>query len=97
MQHENPAKIKYHIHNPVHWKPFLTIPNADDTADEAWKSKLGVFYNFKNLFPPIPERERRRLTDEINSAVNFGVTAARSGANLETKWKLPVYNFHWLL
>jgi len=86
MQNGNPAKIKFHVHNQTHWRPFL-FTHTTENLIEAWKNPLGVFYNFKNLFPPIKNREKKRLVEQVIEAVEFGLKAARSGANLETNLK----------
>jgi len=86
MQHQNPAKVKFHLHNSTHWYPYLFTEEEEDKI-AAWKRKLGVFYNFKNLYPPLSPIETKRLTEKVIEAVVFGVQAARSGANLDTEWK----------
>ena len=66
------------------------LPSGEEVA---WRKKLGIFYNFNNIKPPMNDRELKKLKVEIIKAVNFGIENARSGFNLTTRWKHPVRIF----
>lgn len=66
---------------------------APKENEEVWRGKLGIFYNFNNLRPPMTERELKKSRVEIIKAIRFGVENARSGHNLQTKWRKQVRDY----
>jgi len=84
MQFPNPNKIKFHLHNQKEWNPYFYV------GQQVWKDQIGSFYTFKSMGPPSREEDLKAKKEDILRSVNFGVTAARSGQNLQTLWKTQV-------
>jgi hypothetical protein len=92
MQYPHPGKIKFNLHIQEEWNPYFFLDDPEIPGKrETWRDKLGIFYSFNSMSPPLYLTDLKRLNDDIHKAVTFGITAARSGSNYQTTWKSPVY------
>lgn len=88
IQHQNPAKIMYEIHNPNQWRPFLSIWNKK--SEVPWLNKVGAFHSISNLEAPMTSEDIHRIENMILKDIKFTINCQRSGLNLESKFRSPV-------
>jgi hypothetical protein len=88
IQHQNPSKIMYELHNTNQWRPFLSVWNGK--VEMPWLSKVGAFYSVSNLEAPISPEDIARIETMILKDIKFTIDSQRSSLNLERKFRSPV-------
>ena len=88
IQHQNPSKIMYELHNMNQWRPFLSVWNGK--VELPWLSKVGAFYSISNLEAPISSEDITRIETMVLKDIKFTIDSQRSSLNLERKFRSPV-------
>lgn len=88
IQHQNPAKIMYELHNTNQWRPFLSVWNGK--VEMPWLSKVGAFHTVSNLEAPISPEDIARIETMVLKDIKFTIDSQRSSLNLERKFRSPV-------
>jgi hypothetical protein len=78
----------YNIYDNQNWLPYVRFDNGD-----IFRGKFEPFYSVSNLGPVLSPGLVNKMRDSLIKEMRVGITAARSGMNLQTKFKKKVnYN-----
>jgi hypothetical protein len=85
MQFHDPEKITYNLYDKSRWRPYITLPN-----DVIWKGKFDPFYSLSNFGPTYTPGLVNKMKESLIKEMRVGIAAARSGKNLQTRFKKKV-------
>jgi hypothetical protein len=81
-QYHDPAHINYNLYEKEEWMPYITLKD-----DQIWRGKFEPFYSPTSFGPVLSPNLINKMTESLIKEVRVGITAARSGMNLQTKFK----------
>ncbi len=87
IQYHDPAFIKYNIYDRTQWLPYFFLK-----GDKIWNGKFEHFYPLLNFGSSYSPGMINKMKDSLIKEMRVGIMAARSGMNLETKFKKKVLN-----
>ena len=85
MQYHNPQNILYNIQDSSLWKPLFFADKGNQ-----FKGTFEPFYSMTNFGPTYSPGLVNRMKETLIKEMRVGITAARSGKNLQTKFKKKV-------
>ncbi len=89
LNNHDPKAIKYNIYEKSRWMPFFDL--KDDHVcpgqDKIWRGCFDMFYSLTNFGPSFKPKMVNKMRDGLIKEMRVGITAARSGMNLQTKFK----------
>jgi len=81
-QFHDPCHIRFNIYDEDCWYPFINLKNG-----KIWNDKFEPFFSLANFSSQLSPNQVLRMRETLIREVRIGVTAARSGMNLQTKFK----------
>jgi hypothetical protein len=81
-QFHDPAHIKYNVYDREQWLPYVSLKD-----NIIWRGKFEPFYSLTNFGPVLSPGLINKMNESLIKEVRIGITAARSGMNLQTKFK----------
>jgi hypothetical protein len=85
LQFHDPLQIKYNLYEKNHWRPYFTLER-----NNIWRGKFEPFYSLSNFGPCYSPGLVNKMKESLIKEMRVGITAARSGMNLPTKFKKKV-------
>jgi hypothetical protein len=85
IQYHDPAYIRYNLYDKDCFYPYLVLKN-----DQIWRGKFETFYSLSNFGTPYSPGLVNKMKENLIKEMRVGITAARSGMNLQTKFKKKV-------
>lgn len=82
MQYHDPYYIKYNLYDNETWRPYLIMNN-----DSIFRGRFEPFYSLTNFGPCYSPGLVNKMKESLIKEMRVGITAARSGMNLQTKFK----------
>jgi hypothetical protein len=92
MQYHDPYSIKYNIYDNDCWRPYVTLNN-----DGIFRGRFEPFYSLTNFGPCYSPGLVNKMKESLIKEMRVGITAARSGMNLQTKFKKKVKNKFFII
>ncbi len=86
MQYHNPQNILYHIDDSSLWRPLFNLGNEKNN----FKGTFDPFYSMTSFGPTYSPGLVNKMKERLIKEMRVGITAARSGKNLQTKFKKKV-------
>lgn len=90
LQYHDPSQIKYNLYDNECWMPYIGLK-----SNQIWRGKFEPFYSLSNFGPVYSPGLVNKMKESLIKEVRVGITAARSGMNLQTRFKKKV-NFYIL-
>ena len=92
LNNHDPKYMKYNIYDPERWMPFFDIRdrnNQDSSSIEGpiWTGNFDMFYSLTNFGPSFRPKTVNKMRENLIKEVTRGIIAARSGLNLQTRFK----------
>lgn len=84
FQYHDPMSIKYNLYDNECWRPYIYH------SDTIWRGKFEPFYSLTNPGPCYSPGLVNKMKESLIKEMRVGLTAARSGKNLQTKFKKKV-------
>lgn len=81
MQYHDPMFIKYNLYDKECWRPYIL------NGDSIWRGKFEPFYSLTNFGPCYSPGLINKMKESLVKEMRVGLTAARSGKNLQTRFK----------
>jgi len=81
-QYHDPAHIKYNLYQKKEWIPYCHLKE-----EKIWRNKFQNFYSMMNFGSAISPGLIVKMTNALVKEVRVGIAAARSGMNLQTRFK----------
>lgn len=78
----------YNLYDNTRWRPLFHTDNDNNI----FKNKFEPFYSMTNFGPTCSPKLVNKMKESLIKEMRVGITAARSGKNLQTKFKKKVYN-----
>ena len=85
MQYHDPAHIMYNLYDKNAWLPYFLLK-----GDQLFRGKVEPFYSISNFGSPYTPSLINRMKDNLIKEMRIGITAARSGLNLQTRFQKKV-------
>lgn len=85
MQYHDPYFIKYNLYDRECWRPYVSL-----STDGIFRGRFEPFYSLTNFGPCYSPGLVNRMKESLIKEMRVGITAARSGMNLQTKFKKKV-------
>jgi hypothetical protein len=82
MQYHDPYFIKYNLFDNETWRPYFFMNN-----DSIFRGRFEPFYSLTNFGPCYSPGLVYKMKESLIKEMRVGITAARSGKNLQTKFK----------
>jgi len=81
-QFHDPSHIKYNIYQSECWYPYINLKNG-----KIWNDKFEAFFSMTNFSNQYSSGLIHKMREALIKEIRVGITAARSGMNLQTKFK----------
>jgi len=89
LNNHDPKMIKYNIYEKSRWMPYFDLEDEHISKgqDKIWTGNFDMFYSLTNFGPIFKPKMVNKMRENLMKEIRVGITAARSGMSLPTRFK----------